>query len=68
MVQRIAESDVGEEVSLTGGSYTMDKLEKAKSVMNTEVSESLLGAAFTEIFQEIKRYINFLKAMDGIEQ
>ena len=60
VLQRIAESDLGEEFSLSGEEYKKDKLEKAKSVLNTEVSESLIGAAFTEIFDEVKRYISQL--------
>lgn len=45
----------------------MPKLEKAQSVVDENVSETLISSAITIIFKEFERYIKIIKMSKGVE-
>ena len=66
---RIVEPDFGEAMKLkpSDSSSNVPQLQKAKSVIDENVSETLLGQAFEVIFREFERYINMMTTFKGID-
>ena len=48
-------------------SSNVPQLAKEKSVLDENVSETLLGQAFEVIFREFERYINMMTSFKGID-
>lgn len=65
---RIVEPDFGGALKLKStGSGALPQLQKAKSVVDENVSEKLLGQAFEVIFKEFERYINIMSGFQGVD-
>ena len=64
---RIASSDFGEDLKIRDRRTGVQRLVKAKSVVDENVSEVLMGQAFDVIFRELDRYNQLLAAFDGID-
>lgn len=45
----------------------MPQLQKARSLVNEDVSEALLGQAFEIMFKEFERYIGIMLGFDGVD-
>jgi hypothetical protein len=65
---RISQGSFGDDLVINKSrGYAMTKLAKAKSAVDENVSEQLLGQAFEIIFAELDRYANLLDAFDGLD-
>jgi len=66
---RIVEPDFGDSMKLKAarGAGQAPQLQKAKSVIDENVSEQLLGQAFEVIFKEIEKYSETLLKFKGID-
>lgn len=66
---RIVEPDFGIQMNLKkeGGTSAPSLLHKAKSVVDENASELILGQAFEVIFKEIERYIKILGSYSGAD-
>lgn len=65
---RIVEPDFGGDLQLQkpAGSGTAPQLQKAKSVIDENVSEQLLAQAFDTIFKELRRYLIMMSGFQGV--
>jgi hypothetical protein len=65
---RIVQSDFGEEININKKKDSgLTTMVRAKSIVDENASELLLGQAFDVIFREIKRYATILDAFEGID-
>ena len=65
---RIVQSDFGEEMNINKKkSSGLNTMVRAKSIVDENASELLLGQAFDVIFREIKRYAAMLDAFEGVD-
>lgn len=65
---RIVEPDFGGALRLkSSGGAAAPQLQKAKSVIDENASETLLGQAFEVIFREIERYLKIISGFKGVD-
>ena len=65
---RIVQSDFGEDLNINKKKESgLTTMVRAKSIVDENASELLLGQAFDVIFREIKRYATILDAFEGID-
>lgn len=65
---RIVEPDFGGALRLkSSGGGAAPQLQKAKSVIDENASETLLGQAFEVIFREIERYLKIINGFKGVD-
>lgn len=64
---RVVQKDGEDKIVQREGKSSMPQLQKAKSLIDTDVSEVLLGQAFEIIFKEFERYISIMLGFDGID-
>lgn len=67
LIGRIVDSDLGESVKTKSRGTSVPMLERAKSVIDTNTSENLLGSAFEVLFKEFDRYITVMAMFQGID-
>jgi hypothetical protein len=66
-VGRVVKSDTGANMSSKKAGSSVPALEKATSIINEQVSETLIGQSFSIIFSEFSRYISIMKSFSGID-
>jgi hypothetical protein len=66
-VSRLVDSGLGKEQTLKTSGTSLPKLERAKSVVNVDVSERLMNSSFEVLFKEVDRYVNMLRMHKGID-
>lgn len=54
-------------MSLKTSGTALPKLERAKSVVNVDVSEKLMNSSFEVLFREVDRYVKMLRMHKGID-
>ncbi len=59
------QSDVGVALRLSSGSPA--QLNRAKSVVNQNKSDLLIGEMFEVVFYELTRYLNILQIQKGVD-
>jgi len=65
---RIVEPDFGDDLKLkASGGTAAPQLQKAKSVIDENASETLLGQAFEVVFREIERYLKIISGFQGVD-
>lgn len=64
---RVVVKEERDEIIKRHGKSSMPSLSKARSVLDDDVSEVLLGQAFEIIFKEFERYISIMMGFDGID-
>lgn len=67
VVSRIVDNDLGDKVNVKSKGTSVPQIERAKSVIDTNASENLLGQAFEVIFKELDRYIVLMGMFEGID-
>ena len=67
IVARIVDSGLGTEMTLRSVGTTLPKLERAKSMINVDVSERLINSSFEVLFKEVDRYVKMLRLHKGID-
>jgi hypothetical protein len=65
---RIVEPDFCDDLKLkSSGGTAAPQLQKAKSVIDENASETLLGQAFEVVFREIERYLKIISGFKGVD-
>lgn len=64
-ITRLIQSDVGVALRLSSGSPA--QLNRAKSVVNQNKSDLLIGEMFEVVFYELTRYLNILQIQKGVD-
>lgn len=67
VISRIVENDTGDKVSVKQQGTSIPQFERAKSVIDTNASEMLLGSAFEVLFKELDRYVQLMGSFEGID-
>jgi len=67
LVSRIVDNDSGDKVSVKSKGTSVPQFERAKSVIDTNASENLLGTAFEVLFKELDRYVQVMTSFEGID-
>jgi hypothetical protein len=67
VVSRIVENDTGDKFSVKSKGTSVPQFERAKSVIDTNASENLLGSAFDVLFKELDRYVQVMGTFEGID-
>ena len=68
VASRIVEPDFSGAPGLkSSGGAAVPQLQKAKSVIDENASETLLGQAFEVIFREIERYLRIISGFKGVD-
>jgi hypothetical protein len=63
---RIVGQDEDKDISLQKTGSAIDKIQQAKSVVNTNITEVLLASSFEVIFIQLTRYSKFIETFDPI--
>jgi hypothetical protein len=69
VLARIVQPDQGDSIKLksTPGSFAPPSLQKAKSVIDENASEVIIGQALDVVFKEIERYNSLIGSFQGID-
>ena len=55
VIGRIVDSKLGQQMTLKNVGTSLPKLERAKSMVNVDVSEKLLNSSFEVLFKELQK-------------
>ena len=66
LVSRIVDSDLGTQMQLKKTGTAIPMLERSKSIISTNISESLIGDSFHILFKELNRYFIQFRSFRGI--
>lgn len=66
IVSRIVNNN-GDQIQLKKTGTAIPLIERSKSVINSTVSEQLIGDAFNILFGELNRYVNQLREFGGVD-
>lgn len=64
---RVVMKDERDEIIKRQGKSSLPALQKARSLIDDDTSEILLGQAFDIIFKEFNRYINIMLGFEGVD-
>lgn len=64
---RVVVKDERDEIIKRQGKAAMPSLKKARSVIDDDASEILIGQAFEIIFKEFERYIRIMMGFEGVD-
>lgn len=64
---RVVMKDGKDEIIKRQGKSVMPSLQKARSLVDKDTSEILLGQAFDIIFREFNRYISIMQDFEGVD-
>jgi len=67
VTSRIVAKEESDQIVKREGMSAMPKLQRAKSIIDTDSSSLLLGQAFEIIFKEFERYIDIMMSYEGID-
>ena len=62
----LSESD-DKNVSMKKTGSSIDKIQQAYSVVNTNITEMLLGTSFEALFEQISRYTRYIEHLDPVD-
>ena len=64
---RILSESEYKNVSMKNTGSSIDKIQQAYSVVNTNITEMLLGTSFEALFEQISRYTRYIEHLDPID-